>query len=93
MYLTLWAEITGFADRRFYDDWWNSTSMDEYWRKWNLPVHQFLMRHIYWPIRRRKVGKVLSAWVVFLFSAFFHEYIWAGMIGKITMIGFNGIAV
>lgn len=28
-----------FADREFYQDWWNSTSWDEFARKWNKPVH------------------------------------------------------
>ncbi|WFD44577.1 sterol O-acyltransferase [Malassezia psittaci] len=29
------AELTRFADREFYKDWWNSASMDEFSRKWN----------------------------------------------------------
>ncbi|KAN0063718.1 Sterol O-acyltransferase 2 (Sterol-ester synthase 2) [Thecaphora frezii] len=29
------AEITRFADREFYQDWWNATSMDIFSRKWN----------------------------------------------------------
>lgn len=29
------AELTRFADREFYQDWWNSTSMAEFSRKWN----------------------------------------------------------
>jgi len=28
-----------FADREFYQDWWNSTSWDQFSRKWNKPVH------------------------------------------------------
>lgn len=28
-------------------DWWNSTNWDEYSRKWNRPVHKFLLRHVY----------------------------------------------
>ncbi|KAJ1772716.1 Sterol O-acyltransferase 2 (Sterol-ester synthase 2) [Coemansia sp. RSA 1813] len=45
------AELTRFADRRFYDDWWNARGLDEFSRKWNRPVHLFLARHIYMPIR------------------------------------------
>lgn len=61
------AEITRFADRDFYSDWWNSRTFDEYARKvrpwrsgfggtatalltcvqWNKPVHEFLLRHVY----------------------------------------------
>ncbi|KAI0708829.1 MBOAT-domain-containing protein [Cerioporus squamosus] len=32
------AELSYFADRAFYDDWWNSTSWDEFSRKWNRPL-------------------------------------------------------
>lgn len=29
------AEITYFGDRQFYLDWWNSTTFEEFNRKWN----------------------------------------------------------
>ena len=35
-YLNLVAELTCFADRNFYKDWWNSYFLEEYWRKWNI---------------------------------------------------------
>ena len=34
-YLNLIAELTMFADRRFYSDWWNAGDLAEYWKKWN----------------------------------------------------------
>lgn len=34
-YLNFWAELTHFADRKFYSDWWNAGDLGEYWRKWN----------------------------------------------------------
>jgi sterol O-acyltransferase len=33
------AELTRFADRGFYEDWWNAVTWDEFARKWNKPVH------------------------------------------------------
>lgn len=39
-------QLTFFADREFYQDWWNSTTFDEFSRKWNVPVHSFLLRHV-----------------------------------------------
>ena len=33
-------------DREFYQDWWNSTSFDEFARRWNVPVHTFLLKHV-----------------------------------------------
>ena len=41
------AELTCFADRQFYADWWNSTSYADFARDWNKPVHKFLLRHCY----------------------------------------------
>jgi hypothetical protein len=37
-----YAEISGFTDRQFYLDFWNSTTMEEQSRKWNRLVHEFL---------------------------------------------------
>jgi sterol O-acyltransferase len=41
-----WGYYYRFADRNFYDDWWNSSSFDQFARKWNKPVHEFLLRHV-----------------------------------------------
>ena len=43
----VYAELSGFEDRQFYQDFWNSTNFDEYSRKWNKLVHEFLYRHYY----------------------------------------------
>eukprot|EP00697_Spironema_sp_BW2_P015919 gnl/Spiro4/6962_TR3611_c0_g1_i1.p1 gnl/Spiro4/6962_TR3611_c0_g1~~gnl/Spiro4/6962_TR3611_c0_g1_i1.p1 ORF type:complete len:519 (+),score=160.66 gnl/Spiro4/6962_TR3611_c0_g1_i1:35-1591(+) len=53
------AEITRFADREFYEDWWNSTAFDEFARKWNKPIHEWLFRHVYLDtLRYEKTGSV-----------------------------------
>lgn len=31
-YLNLWGELTCFADRNFYQGWWNANTVEEYWR-------------------------------------------------------------
>jgi len=36
--LNVLAEVTYFADRGFYADWWNSVSWDQFARDWNRPV-------------------------------------------------------
>ena len=86
-YMNLFAELTYFGDRRFYSDWWNAGDLSEYWRKWNFPVHSFLMRHVYYPLRRRKINKMLALLTTFLLSALAHEYIVVGVLRV-----FNGIA-
>lgn len=41
------AELTCFGDRYFYGDWWNCVDWAEFSRIWNVPVHKFLVRHVY----------------------------------------------
>lgn len=88
-YLNLWAEISYFADRRFYSDWWNAGNLSEYWRKWNFPIHSFLHRHIYYPLRRRSVSKPLALFITFLISAAAHEYIVVGVVRVFNLIAFT----
>ncbi|PFH38542.1 acyl-CoA:diacylglycerol acyltransferase 1-related enzyme [Besnoitia besnoiti] len=80
------AEITRFGDRQFYLDWWNASSFGEYWRKWNLPIHHFLNRHINKPLRRARFPKIVATSVVFLISALLHEY----MITVPLQLGWTG---
>eukprot|EP01114_Cavostelium_apophysatum_P021513 TRINITY_DN7530_c0_g1_i1.p1 TRINITY_DN7530_c0_g1~~TRINITY_DN7530_c0_g1_i1.p1 ORF type:complete len:473 (-),score=89.62 TRINITY_DN7530_c0_g1_i1:50-1468(-) len=77
------AEMTCFADREFYSDWWNSTTFEEFARKWNKPVHEWLLRHIYLEsMTKYKVSSSNAAVITFLFSAVFHEF-FMGMVFKV----------
>ena len=67
------AEITRFGDRSFYDDWWNSESLGQYWRLWNKPVYTFFKRHIYSPMLARGWSPMSASLAVFTASAFLHE--------------------
>ena len=31
---------------RMSQDWWNSRTISVYWKNWNLPVHQWMLRHL-----------------------------------------------
>mmetsp|Transcript_41028 Transcript_41028/g.96314 ORF Transcript_41028/g.96314 Transcript_41028/m.96314 type:complete len:266 (-) Transcript_41028:453-1250(-) len=73
LFLNLCAELTRFGDRVFYKDWWNASNVDAYWRLWNLPVHYWLVRHLYMPCMRWGIPKPACGVFVFLFSAIFHE--------------------
>jgi sterol O-acyltransferase len=80
------AELTRFGDRNFYDDWWNSTSFDQFARKWNKPVHEFLLRHVYLEsIETHKFSKSKAAFVTFLFSSCLHELVMIMVSKKIKM--------
>lgn len=41
------AELTLFADREFYQDWWNASSIEEFYGKWLKFTYLFYYRHIY----------------------------------------------
>ncbi|KAL3832052.1 hypothetical protein ACJMK2_023731 [Sinanodonta woodiana] len=76
-WLNAFAEMLRFGDRLFYSDWWNSTSFSNYYRTWNIVVHDWLYTYIYKDCykllgsRNRTVAMTL----VFLISAIFHEYV------------------
>lgn len=77
-WLNLFAELMRFGDRLFYLDWWNSTTYADYYRSWNLVVHDWLFSYVYrdaYKIFNR--SKKAAMLVVFLLSAVVHEYILA----------------
>lgn len=67
------AEILRFGDRVFYKDWWNSSELGSYWRLWNVPVHVWMVRHVYFPTMRMMGSKTLAMLIVFTVSATLHE--------------------
>ncbi|KAK0541520.1 Sterol O-acyltransferase 2 (Sterol-ester synthase 2) [Tilletia horrida] len=77
------AELTKFADREFYQDWWNATSMDVFSRKWNKPVHSFLLRHVYASSITAGIPKQQAMFITFLLSSLLHELVMAVVTGKI----------
>lgn len=85
--LGAFAEITCFADRRFYSDWWNSTDWLEFSREWNIPVHHFFRRHVY-SASRPHIGRPMATLITFLISAIGHEIVMACITKKIRGYGF-----
>ncbi|CDW86947.1 mboat-domain-containing protein [Stylonychia lemnae] len=80
-----WAEVSGFADRQFYQDFWNSTNFDEYARKWNRLVHEFLYRHFYLEyLMRYKVTVFQANILTFVFSILFHEIFLTVLFHKVS---------
>ena len=77
--LNVCGELTEYPDRRFYLEWWNATTVNDFWRKWNIPVHEFCLRHIYLESIHYKIAPTRhhAAFATFLFSALFHEYVMA----------------
>jgi len=91
IYLNVLAEITMYGDRLFYRDWWNSTSLAYYWRTWNMPVHAFMLVHVYTPVLNRGHSKWTAYLACFFVSAVFHELVVAVPFQLIKMWSFLGI--
>ncbi|KAH6779104.1 membrane bound O-acyl transferase family protein [Perilla frutescens var. hirtella] len=73
LWLNILAELLCFGDREFYKDWWNARTVEEYWRMWNMPVHKWMVRHIYCPCLQNGIPKIVAVLIAFLVSAIFHE--------------------
>ncbi|KAG1443215.1 hypothetical protein G6F56_010756 [Rhizopus delemar] len=87
--LNAFAELSRFADRNFYDDWWNSVTYDEFARKWNKPVHHWLLRHVYSrSIESYKLSKTNATFVTFLLSSLIHELVLIIVTKKIRLYMF-----
>lgn len=85
--LGAFAELTQFADRHFYSDWWNSCDWLEFSREWNVPVHHFLFRHVYFPARSN-FSQPVAMLITFLVSAVFHELVMSCITKKLRGYGF-----
>lgn len=90
-WLNLIGEVLQFADRNFYADWWNSNNIDVFWRTWNLPVHRWAVRHLYWPIIDQGYSRSTASMMVFFLSAFFHEYMVSVPLGTYKIWAFMGM--
>ncbi|XP_074081938.1 sterol O-acyltransferase 2 isoform X2 [Macrotis lagotis] len=82
-WLNAFAEMLRFADRMFYRDWWNSTSFSNYYRTWNVVVHDWLYSYVYQDgLRILGIGARGPAMLsVFIVSAVVHEYIFSFVLG------------
>ncbi|KAG6919522.1 hypothetical protein DXG01_005112 [Tephrocybe rancida] len=75
-YLLLFFIIFALLIVNFTKTGWNSTSWDEFSRKWNKPVHTFLLRHVYAPtILGYGLSRTWAMFLTFLLSASVHELV------------------
>lgn len=78
------AELTKFGDREFYRDWWNSTEWAKFARDWNVPVHNFLQRHVYMGSRLSlKLSKTQAMFFTFFLSSLVHELAMYVIFGRV----------
>jgi diacylglycerol O-acyltransferase-1 len=100
-WLNILGECLRFGDRQFYREWWNATTIEQYWRLWNLPVHKWLARHVYFPAMRAGCTRRGAMLITFIFSAVAHELVvgvpchvlrawaFAGIVGQLPLISFT----
>ncbi|NP_001352292.1 sterol O-acyltransferase 2 [Danio rerio] len=97
-WLNAFAEMLRFADRMFYKDWWNSTSFANYYRTWNIVVHDWLYYYAYRDFLWLSGYKLRSVATlsVFAVSALVHEYAFTmgfGFFYPVMFCTFAGIGV
>jgi len=91
VYLNVLAELGRYGDRLFYRDWWNSTSLAYYWRTWNIPVHAWMLTHVYTPMLNHGYTKSAAYFACFFVSAVFHELVIAVPFQLVKLWSFFGI--
>lgn len=78
------AELTFFGDREFYGEWWNSVSWDQFAKDWNVPVHRFLLRHVYHSsMSALNISKGGATIITFLLSSMVHELVMYSIFRKL----------
>eukprot|EP00041_Stephanoeca_diplocostata_P012482 m.209253 g.209253 ORF g.209253 m.209253 type:complete len:582 (-) comp18972_c0_seq1:384-2129(-) len=97
MYFHAWmnlvAELLRFGDRQFYRDWWNAHSVQYFWRNWNIPVHKWMQRHVYLPMRANNIPKPIAILTVFGLSAVLHEVLFSISLGVFKCYSFVGMII
>ncbi|KAL2920126.1 Sterol O-acyltransferase 2 (Sterol-ester synthase 2) [Polyrhizophydium stewartii] len=93
------AELTCFADRNFYGEWWSSSSYSEMARNVNRPVHHFLRHHVYGELMIKcGLSRAAAMAATFALSGALHElvvtslsrrlrfHLMSAMMGQLVMI-------
>jgi len=74
-FLPLMSELSGSHEKDFFQSWWDAENLEQFWRRWNLPVHSWCVKHLYLPVVQAGWSKVQAMIVVFLASAALHEFL------------------
>ena len=77
-WLNVLSELLCYADRYFFSSWWNSTTLESFWRRWNNPVHEWCLRHLFMDVQAYTgASKLVAMIATFFFSAVFHEILFS----------------
>lgn len=83
-FLSIICELTCF-DEKLYDEWWNARSSEEFWIRWNIPVHRYFKTYFYIPLIDLGFYKHVSSMLCFIASGALHEYV-----VSLSLKSFNG---
>jgi diacylglycerol O-acyltransferase-1 len=92
-FLNALAELLRFGDRNFYEDWWNSTNLRDYWSSWNKPVYHFMRRPVFSPLIGRGWSRQAAGAMVFVFSGILHELAVGVPTHNILGVAFVGMVI
>ena len=70
------SELTYYADREFYSDWWNATNIEEFYSKWLRFPYLFFYRHVFMEmVERYNFSPLLAKCITSIISAAAQELI------------------
>ena len=70
------AELTCYADREFYQDWWNARSVEELYGKWLRFFYLFHYRHVYMRLQvRYRFGQTTAKVIANIVNSVMQELI------------------
>jgi diacylglycerol O-acyltransferase 1 len=64
---------------------------DYFWRHWNIPVHAWMVRHVYLPLVNNGFSKFFASVSIFFISGVFHEMIVSIPFGTVKLWAFFGL--
>jgi hypothetical protein len=76
-----WADLLGFADCTFYEEWWSTESLPDFLRKWNPLIQEWLKAYIYRPLRSTGLPAGAAMLVILVLSAFEHDFLLSAGLG------------
>lgn len=84
------AEVTFYADRQFYVDWWNACSVEEFIQKWFKLPYIFFYRHGFVPmVIKFRVSQNVARIITFVIYAMSMELILVLSLGVYKMYIFQ----
>lgn len=83
-WLNMRAELTRFADRQFYLDWWNAGEGTQHITRWNKFVSEWCFLYGYKPVKESTKSHLKATLAVFVLSLAIHEY-FVFMIGRFLL--------